>query len=879
MAENKLDAKTRRIAQAGRPDVGKEASAYQTAEKQLLAIQAEQQRNLEMAKLSAKSDAQQNQLLSQAAEVAMASTAASDGMEAVTQQVNPATQAVLNKYGMGQPKFQRTQSRTQQITRQNVVINNNTTNETTNNIQVPPNLGGPLQGRPLQFKPGSYAENGGAGKFKLWLSQAFAKQKEESDKRERDYERREFSLTKSANKMMRKLEDIGRTMSERMDPRRIGTTLTSQLKALLFIFGIQYLANNWTNVMGTLKVIQNNLKDFAAWIGFGDKSQQDSGLVKGIKKLLTNDENESRNLSQIIKDIFYTKNEKNPDKKGVINILIEFIQDLWDDRAKALKEVMNMPSEGLFNSDALKKLGLDKAFEGTLNKLGDIFTAIVSGTKGLSKILGKNLSNDAMAKITNIGDSSGDRRIAERTYFASAGDLKGSYHDANNNTYIGDVSSTVQGKKNFGFDFDSDGNLISASAAMRTGNAIIDALKDNKETNTNVVMAGFQKVQDYLQKVKGNKERTGYIIWSPDKLETIRQYFGIKSNDPEWKRFLDETQKAGRFKYIKRRITEAEREYIGDVRRNNLTNIGGIEDKDYVYELVPFGDKRPGIKDSNGNVLGGRAHGIDIEHMNLLRHIIQRVSDYRGDKEGDELTFNLSDKNSVAAIENLIVKKKEEKAMAAARLAMANAGGNPNSYLIKQPVVKKTAEASITKLGAFQDMAEDAKFASQRLQTNFAKAYIMDAAEGTAHVIDAGTKLLTEATGIDMSTQLGQNVHEFREDQLKSENKSWQNPYNMGTGLIALIGDSYASGMAPYFKSAVKLAGGEAKVYCKVGAHISEAIEFTEKAFRDKASTIVYYIGTNDSAMDRASIKSAFSNLINKANNGSDKIYFSTLIY
>ena len=40
--------------------------------------------------------------------------------------------------------------------------------------------------------------------FKTWVSNAFAAQKEQSLRRSRDFDRREWSLTKSANKMLRK---------------------------------------------------------------------------------------------------------------------------------------------------------------------------------------------------------------------------------------------------------------------------------------------------------------------------------------------------------------------------------------------------------------------------------------------------------------------------------------------------------------------------------------------------------------------------------------------------------------------------------------------------------------------------------------------------
>ena len=49
--------------------------------------------------------------------------------------------------------------------------------------------------------------------------------------------------------MLKKLEDIGKTIGTRMDPRKIGSTWQSQLKTLLFLFGFGYLTSNWTKIL------------------------------------------------------------------------------------------------------------------------------------------------------------------------------------------------------------------------------------------------------------------------------------------------------------------------------------------------------------------------------------------------------------------------------------------------------------------------------------------------------------------------------------------------------------------------------------------------------------------------------------------------------
>jgi len=66
-----IDARTRAVDKM-KADPGKEMAAYQAAENQLLAIQAEQKQNLAMARAQSAATIQQNNTIAQAAEVAAA---------------------------------------------------------------------------------------------------------------------------------------------------------------------------------------------------------------------------------------------------------------------------------------------------------------------------------------------------------------------------------------------------------------------------------------------------------------------------------------------------------------------------------------------------------------------------------------------------------------------------------------------------------------------------------------------------------------------------------------------------------------------------------------------------------------------------------------
>ena len=200
-ADNSIDKETRSIDQM-RATKDNQYQIYQKSQNQLLQIQAAQKQNLAIQRANSNAMRAQNATLQQAAQLA----AMSGGGGYVQQSVNPQTQAALQKYGMGKPRFQRQQNSSQQVSRQNVVIHNNTTNNTTNNVNAG-GYGGPVQGRELRLRDNTIG-------FKTWISNTFLKQEEQAQLRDREYEKREAALTRNSNKMARKFESIGKTLSE-----------------------------------------------------------------------------------------------------------------------------------------------------------------------------------------------------------------------------------------------------------------------------------------------------------------------------------------------------------------------------------------------------------------------------------------------------------------------------------------------------------------------------------------------------------------------------------------------------------------------------------------------------------------------------------------
>ena len=389
-SRQELDKKTKKLSSSGPIENGKEHAAYQETQQQLLAIQAERQQNLALARAESKADSNLNQTLAQAAELGAVSAAEAEqaAMAGQVQTLNPATQAVLSKYGMGQPRVQRSSFQNRQVTRQNVTINNNTTVTTKNDVNVPTG-GGPLQGRPVQFKTPSQQDS--AGRFRSWLSSAFARQKEEGERRDREYRHRESSLTKSASRMMKKLEDIGKTIGTRLDPRKIGSTWQSQLKTLLFLFGFGYLAQNWVDILKKIDTVGDWIKGTWTYFTGGGKGQ-DTPFISSIKSLLGARGSES--FAEIFRNLLIG-DDKNGEK-GLFGHIKQFFTDFMDERARAVK-LVKFPS---LDPEDFKKDPL-KLAEQLFGYLGDIMSAMVGGLD--------NIKQQRINEVKSITDSQADQ--------------------------------------------------------------------------------------------------------------------------------------------------------------------------------------------------------------------------------------------------------------------------------------------------------------------------------------------------------------------------------------------------------------------------------------------------------------------------------------
>lgn len=488
MADN-IEKNANKFSQS-RPENGREFEQMQNAQNQLLQIQAGRQQNLLEQRMADSSIADQNALMRQAAEL----SAMGGNM-----QVNQATQAAMGRYGL---RPQTTSSSKQIRTQQGIVINNNTTNITT----VPANIGGPLQGRPLQFQAGSSA--GENSKFKDWINKAFDKQNEQAKKRDREYSRRETSLTKSSNKIMRKLEEFSRDITKKLDPRNIGRTVGGQIGTIFRLFGMGYLAANTGKILDGIKSFADGTKNLFAWIK-GEKKETPE-FIKNLGETLSvsfgkaffGDKVNSDEIKQ--HGIFW--GFYNKDGTGVLNQFLTALGDKISERAKLASSQAKMGKIQITKpAEAIKELG---------RYLTEYFSLLIGGEKALGKVSHSNYQSEA----ETLSSGTNKRRDAEAmfenvTYYGSGGKEKDVQLGAA--AYV--RSGSQYGNYNIGHNgsFNRYGNLNSTRLAY---NAV-----DNQGRLKQGATASLSLFADY-NSAMANKNKKGAAAGALRDLQLMRQY-------------------------------------------------------------------------------------------------------------------------------------------------------------------------------------------------------------------------------------------------------------------------------------------------------------------------------------------------------------------
>lgn len=518
MAAEDIENKVRKMS-SQKPEDGKDLQQFQEAQNQIVQINAERQGNLQTARLENNADAANNETMSQAVE--MAALGGLGGGASVQQQVqsmNPQTQAVLGKYGLGQPKVQRTSSRSVQVTPQKITINNNTTNTTTNNVAVPAaNIGGPVQGRTLAVKQNP---DEGQARFKTWISNAFAKQNQQAAAREKEYQRREWSLTRSTNKLMKHLSDLGKSVSERLDPRKLASSVGGQFKTILFLFGTMFLAKHWKRIVKFAANVESFL--------FGEVNPNDpkaprgrSGFSKMLISLFGGDPEGKDGIVDSLSKLFWNK-----EKNGILQLLGDKISNFFKERGDAIKAI-KVPELDLGNlPDTVTKL---------IEYLGNILKAGFGGADAIKDIVSSN--------IKQVGkESSMASEAMEGRAFKSAKGVNVK------NTSWGDATTVSKPGSNGylnSWDISSDNKITNTAGEVRQAGTISRMLNDKTSNTVNVasVMSG-------MERLKNTADTKGGVLISEDFISGLRNLIDTKGL------FNNEDLSIKRFKFVKREKTD-----------------------------------------------------------------------------------------------------------------------------------------------------------------------------------------------------------------------------------------------------------------------------------------------------------------------------------
>lgn len=674
MAAEDIENKVRKMS-SQKPEDGKDLQQLQEAQNQVVQINAERQGNLQTARLENNADAANNETMSQAVE--MAALGGLGGGAAVQQQVqamNPQTQAVLGKYGLGQPKVQRTSSRSVQVTPQKITINNNTTNTTTNNVAVPAaNIGGPVQGRTLAVKQNP---DEGQARFKTWISNAFAKQNQQAAAREKEYQRREWSLTRSTNKLMKHLSDLGKSVSERLDPRKLASSVGGQFKTILFLFGTMFLAKHWKRIIK----FAANVETFF----FGEPNPQtgergEPGFKKFFRELWTGENGigewlvgafggkKGESLGEAFKNLFWNDKEN-----GILQLLGKAISNFFKERGDAVKAI-KIPELNLQDMPGTLK--------SMVQYLGDILKALVGGADAVKSSIGNSINRVSIESERNFGIGN---NIGHKVEDRAGGIFS--------NTSLGDkvLTEKKDGKTAVHVlpgAIDSDGNLTDkVSSSISQANSLAysssDMAKKTGYVETAKVSAGLSRLNNAIID-KGTIPVSQDFLneyLTVDQIENLRNSGNIINK---------------KFKYHKRKKTKEElaREGAGDFLEtvgksmifNNATQLGDggfiyntgkvmatgnpnhwagtnagavLDGSDavinkwvankYTYELVPLDAPVEGEKRKDGTVIGYEYPVIDKKVIDTIRQNI-----------GGGTSFELSDKDYTTNVQSYLENKFE----------------------------------------------------------------------------------------------------------------------------------------------------------------------------------------------------------------------------
>lgn len=379
---------------------GNEFGDLTEVQNQVNAVNAERMNNLAQERIESQSVQETNTNLRTAVEIA------TDDSGNVVQQpqrtlpassgnLRPETRALLANYGVN-PNITETNNRksTTNSSRNstsrtspgtgnvsNVTNINNVTNNTTNTeTKVEIRKGGIETSTPQIPISVPQPQETNTAKFKAWLQNVFSKQNERYEINRREYDKKEYSLRRTSEKLMKKFGEVSKSVANRLDPSNMGKTFGSQMKVFVVLLGAMLLTKFWNPLRKKLNTFENDFR-LAFGIKGGDTSKNPGWLgqiANGVKTFFGGDSSQSPG-GAFISSI----------KQGFGQV-IETIKLWFNDRATAVKKVLGDFDNDKHWYDSLNPIS--NALGNGIKKLAKLIGAAFGGIEGLSN----NISNESI---------------------------------------------------------------------------------------------------------------------------------------------------------------------------------------------------------------------------------------------------------------------------------------------------------------------------------------------------------------------------------------------------------------------------------------------------------------------------------------------------
>lgn len=441
---------------------GQELQANVQAQNEIAGINSQLQNDLAMEQAQANSRLANNQMLQQAAGVMMSGGGGGGGAPQVSPVrrqaagMNPQTQKILSQYGINPSsrpgtKTQRVantsqSSKTSGMGTTNVRTENitNNTSTTRNEIKiVQPQIPIAQPTIPMRQQAGN-----DTAKFKTWLSGMFAKQQNEAEVQKKEFRRREWSLRRSADKMMSRIQSSSKAFADKMNPSNMGQSVGSQLKSIFFPMIFWLLGKYWNPIMNFLESLEYGFRTvFGLPINqtLKNNAMKKNGLLYKLSEFFGMDDSSGTGGKS-----FFQRFE-NIISQGV-NQLIEKLKVFWQDRVEAVKTVSPPKFElGNINDPfgILKPIltGFGETMRSGVGYLGDILGALVGGSKGAVRSVRNQITRQGIVDLKKMSAGEG---LGQSNF-----DMFGNLKSDSNSTYqmsrtVGQAATASNGKLNVG---------------------------------------------------------------------------------------------------------------------------------------------------------------------------------------------------------------------------------------------------------------------------------------------------------------------------------------------------------------------------------------------------------------------------------------------